>query len=290
MKIIQSFSQFEEGSPYVGNIGNVYVNFYTFLLSFLSIKKYYGEVTMHCNSGAYESFIKFIPYTEIVLRENKNIFNYWNFYKIDSIRETKEDVIHVDPDVFIFNPLFDNFVYGKSDGIVQDTLTPEKNKKVFVGHFVDDNKQRLIDLDIFDSNIYDGRCYSCGVLGIRESLKSKYFDMVNKLMMNIESNSLVCRYSFVNAICEELGYYLTALKYGLNVHEVLPYDYIEKYGQAKTGNIVKYTHLWFGSKFRKVNVDKIKEKIRKEYPNDYHLIKEFEDHLKDNSIVLTYID
>lgn len=93
----------------------------------------------------------------------------------------------------------------------------------------------------------------------------------------------------MNAICEELGFYLTKIKYKLKVHEVLPFDQIVKHGQAKTADMVKYTHLWFGSKFKKENVDKIKAKIRKEFPNDYHLVDTYEKHLKNNGIALTFI-
>jgi hypothetical protein len=288
MKIIQSFSQFSEGSPYAGKDVSVELNFYTFLLSYLTLKRYYGSVMMHCNMLAHNTFVKFIPYDEIVIRENENDFGFWNFYKIDSIRDTEGDVVHVDSDVALFNPLLDEFVHGRRDGIVQDVLTPEKNLKLFIGSFVNDNKEQLKAQNIFDSP-YDGRCYSCGVLGMRDQVKPLYFEMVKKLRTGLENGSLKVQSNFMGGLCEELSFYLIALKHGLSIHEILPYDQIKKFGQATTGNNMKYTHLWFGAKFKKKNVELIKQKIRNEYTQDYHWIENFENHLNAKKITLNYL-
>src|SRR5579859_5029980 len=176
MKIIQSFAQYVEGSPYVRK-NNVLLNFYSFLLSCITLKEMYGEVTMYCNQSAYENLIKFLPYDNVVLLENNHTFPYWNMYKTDSIMQTKGDVIHVDSDVFIFDRLFDVFINGNYDGIVQDTLTVEHNK-TFTGHFIPDNAKKLTDTKILDSSLYDGRCFSCGVLGVKEDAKRKFKTMI----------------------------------------------------------------------------------------------------------------
>ena len=65
MKIIQTFAIFDEVSPYLTNKRNfeyVYLNFYSFILSYITIKKIYGPITMICNQEAYDAFIKYIPY------------------------------------------------------------------------------------------------------------------------------------------------------------------------------------------------------------------------------------
>lgn len=51
MKIIQSFAEFEEGTPHLDdeNVDKKSLNFYSFLLSYLTINKYHGSVTMYCN-------------------------------------------------------------------------------------------------------------------------------------------------------------------------------------------------------------------------------------------------
>jgi hypothetical protein len=287
MKVIQSFAQFDEGSPYVMKNGSLEVNFYAFLLSFLTLKKHYGLVTMHCNKNAYKSLVRHIPYDEIVFRENDHGFKYWNLYKVDSIMNTKGNVVHVDSDVFIFNPVLDPFMYGMSDGIVQD-LVPFENNKNFSGEFVPDNENVLKYNNIFDSDLYDGRCFSCGVLGISEELKKPYLHMVNTLKHGVESGLLYSRYAYVGSLCEELAFYLLSLQHNSKIHQVLPYDLVVKYGQGEAANRVKYTHLWFNSKFKKVNVDKIKEKVKKEFSESYYLIEEFEKYLKKHNIELKF--
>jgi hypothetical protein len=46
-------------------------SFYIILLSYLNLKKLYGNVTMYCNKIAYENIIKYIPFDEIIIMENK---------------------------------------------------------------------------------------------------------------------------------------------------------------------------------------------------------------------------
>ena len=45
MKIIQSYAQFEEGSPRAyGDKEKNLLGFYSFLLSYLTLNKYYGKI------------------------------------------------------------------------------------------------------------------------------------------------------------------------------------------------------------------------------------------------------
>ena len=118
MKIIQTFSLYDEGSPYLDaldiNKYKVYLNFYSFLLSCISIQKYYGTVIMFCNQKAYDGFIKYIPYGEIKIIENKNSFKFWNMNKFDAMATMDEKFIHTDSDVFIFKDCFSGFTDRKS--------------------------------------------------------------------------------------------------------------------------------------------------------------------------------
>src|SRR5579859_4047302 len=112
MNIVQSFSLFESGNPYTkeSDPKKKCLNFYTFLLSYLTLKKYYGQVTMYTNQAAYDLFMKYIPYDNVVMKENERSFSEWNYYKVDVIREQTNDFIHVDSDVFIFSNLLDPFI------------------------------------------------------------------------------------------------------------------------------------------------------------------------------------
>ena len=65
MRIIQSHAEFEEGSPHYGAEKKASLNFYSFILSYLTLKKYYGHVTMYCNERAEKLLIKYIPYDSV---------------------------------------------------------------------------------------------------------------------------------------------------------------------------------------------------------------------------------
>lgn len=90
MKIIQSFAQYVDGSPYVLlNENVIYLNFYTYLLSFLTLKKYYGSVTMYTNQLGFETIVKHIPYDEIIILENQHGIERWNLYKLQAIKKNR---------------------------------------------------------------------------------------------------------------------------------------------------------------------------------------------------------
>jgi len=124
------------------------LNFYSFLLSYLTLKKYHGSVTMYTNQSAHRSLIKHIPYDNIVLMENKNKFDFWNKYKLDAMEKVNGDVI--------------------------------------------------------------------------------------------------------------------------------PYNLVLKYGLNRASDISKYTHMWFDSKFDSKNIGLLKNKVRKEFPDSYHLIEKYD--------------
>lgn len=283
MKVIQSHAQYLDGSPYVKNDllnrNEKYLNFYTFLLSFLTLKKYNGHVTMYCNQNAYDTFVKYIPYDEVIIKESTQPFNSWNYYKVEVINEQKENFVHVDCDVFIFDDLFKPFKDGGYDGIVQDIVTPKVNE-FFSKHFVYENQSVLKKHGIFDASIYDGRCFSCGVIGMTVDALEKYESMTSKLMRI--RNQLIFRYVQPTAIIEELGFYLTALNNSFKVYDILPYEEILKNNgdPRKVGDNKKYTHMWFDTKYEKKNVDLIKGKILKDFPDQYDLVTQYEEYIK----------
>jgi len=276
MKIIQSFAEYDEGSSYLNNSvdrNKIYLSFYSFLLSFLTLKKFYGHVTMFCNQKAYESMIKYIPYDEIKIIENKNKFNCWNLYKVDSIAQTDDDVIHVDSDVFVFDDVFNKFYHENSfDVIVQDILPKEHN---FISDFTSSNKEFLIKNSIINPDIYDGRCTSCGTVGIRNEYRSEYIEMVKKMTYGYENNQLI-NANVISMILEELTFYYLILKKNLKVFDVLPYDEILRHGNNFVANNKKYTHLWFNTKYELKYVNLVKEKIKKMFPEHYSLVEYYE--------------
>jgi hypothetical protein len=273
MKIIQSFAKFEEGNPYMfGKEHNPRLNFYSFLLSYLTLKKYNGSVTMYCNSEAYSLFIKYIPYDDVVIMENSNKFDFWNKYKIDVMRQVDEDFIHVDSDVFIFDDKFREYINDDYYGLIVQDIIPEK--KNFIRDFYYDNIEVYSNCLSLEKTIYDNKCASCGVIGMKLEMRNKYFDAVDRVHSAMTNNKLR-NVNSQTMILEELTAYILALNLNIKIYDILPHDQILKYGLHKTADKAKYTHMWFDSKFDNNNIGLIKNKIRKDFPESYHIVEKY---------------
>jgi len=281
MRIIQSFAEFEEGGLYNKDNKKGYLNFYSFLLSYLTLNRYYGHVTMICNESAYNSFIRYIPYDEIIFLENKNDVKFWNIYKIDALKSIKEDVIHVDSDVFIFGEIFHEFIFTNNWDVMVQDIIPLEYHSHFTNGFVGKNENFLHNNGIISRGLYDGRFTSCGTLGLTARSKEKYFEAVDKLYPAMKSKELVAGNSL---ILEELTLYLVSLMNKFRVLQVLSRDSMTNLGPQQAGNQNKYTHMWFSSKFDKRNVELIKRKIRIEFPHYRKLIDKYEMELVENKI------
>lgn len=283
MKIIQSFAKFDEGSPYSNN-KKAYLNFYTFLLSYLTLNKYYGHVTMICNQSAYDDIIKYIPYDDIIIAENKNSFHFWSAYKLDAIKLIDDDIIHVDSDVFIFDNIFDEFILSKKyDIIVQDLIKWKDNSLM---NFITGNSEFLIDNDIINPEIYDGRFTSCGVLGMKKGIKEVYINAVDKTydaMKNKKLKNLLLHQEAM--ILEELTLYLIPLEHKYNIYDILSTNLPYEIDNIKAGNLKKYSHMWFGSKFDDKYVNLIIRKIRTEFSRHGFRINKYEADLIKQGII-----
>jgi len=284
MKIIQSFAQFDEGSYYLRhdkkNSEKVYLNFYSMLLSVLTLQKYYGSVTMYCNKKAHDTFIKYLPYKEIKIVENKNNFNFWNYYKIDVMRKQTSKFIHVDPDVFIFDDLFSVFMNGRNfDIIVQDVIPDYMNP---VNGEMPKIRDYLKKSKFMDPKICDGKAFSNGVIGMTVKVKNEFMKVADTLKKAFENNELKVHEDLISMISEEVAIYLLAMRDELRYHEILPYDEVLKNGSRHTANERKYTHMWGDSKFNTQYVEVMKLKIRKEFPLFGDLIDQYDNEVMTN--------
>jgi hypothetical protein len=273
MKIIQSFAQFDEGSPYVSDT-NVYLNFHSFLLSYLTLNKYYGHVTMICNQKAHDTFIKYIPYEETKIVESSYDFELWGAYKVDAMKAVRGGIIHVDPDVFIFADIFGEFIKKKEyDVIIQNYNPPSGWIVDLVVKYIKKNAKFLADNDIITMAEYDDRYAFGGVSGHKHGAKKLYLETVAKLEAGIKKGEIEIDNPM---ILEEVSIHLTALKNKLNVYEILPYDLVQKHGQEKVGGMVKYTHMVSKSKYIPKYVELIKVKIIKDFPEQKGLVEHYE--------------
>lgn len=268
MKIIQSFAHFDN---YFGNEllqgTEKYLRFYTFLYSYLTLKKYYDSVTMYCNQKAYDLYIKYIPYDDIIIKENTNDYMYWNAYKLDVIADQTENFIHVDSDVFIFDDLFiSNF--NEYDIIVQKII-PDNELFIQIKNYVSNNLYFYNNI----TNLYDNGCLACGVVGMSMNVKNEYLKDYNKIYNGFKNNeiSLTGIEIFRAMILEELTLYLTSLRNNYKVYDLT----------TKNENFI---HLGGESKFTKNNINYIKNEIKNNFSNDYHLINTYEEIISDIDI------
>lgn len=281
MGIIQSYAQFDEGNPYLKEKGikddsKKYLNFYSFLLSYATLKHFYGGVVMYCNQKAFDTFVKYIPYDFIIIKENRHDFDFWNLYKIDMMKESNQDeVIHVDCDVFLHNDLFIEFIQNKGDILVQDIVPKEEN---IVLDFVPNNKKYLAEKKIFTKE-YDGKYTSCGVIGLKKHVKEKFFEAVeiisNDLKQFKKDNGLPMHKQII--IMEELLLYLVAVENNFKILDILPHDLILKHGHENVGDMVGYVHLWRGHKYLEDNIIKMRNAIQLNYTEYYQYILEYEE-------------
>jgi len=289
MKIVQSFALFDEGSPYLlkkrkKNKDYIPLNFYTFLLSYITLKYYYGSVTMFCNKTAYDSFIKYIPYDEIVIRENEIPFDFWNMYKINCMKEVGDDLIHVDSDVMIFNDFFRPFIDNDYDILVQNIVSAKHNG---VKNFVFEQKDFYNETKIFTKS-YDGRCFSCGTLGIKKNVQDYYFagaDIMYKAMLDLGAEKI----NAVPVVLEELLLYLIAVENEFRYYSILP-DKLEIGNVVPVGDNMGYLHLWFWTKFKRNYIEQIRNKIFYNFPEYFHYLDKYEKEVLINNTVFNHMN
>lgn len=283
MKIIQSFAKFDEGNPRLnklmtppknGDNDHVKLLFYSFLLSYLTLKKYYGSVVMYCNQSSINDLIKYIPYDEVKIVENKNSMLFWSYYKIDIMKSMKTDFIHVDSDVFIFTDLFSPFIENKKyDNMVQNIIPEGYN---YAKDYVKQYDKFVFENNIINPKTYDGRCHSCGVIGMRHTHKNGYIKFCEKIRSSFEEMGCT-NAGFMGKVVEELASYLYSIKNGLKTFQILPYEDIIKYGsENKAADYHNYTHLYLDNKFKTKYVRLVRNKIIGEFPNAKKYIDEYE--------------
>jgi len=273
MKIIQSFAQFDEGSPYVlkrGKEDYIYLSFYCFLLSCISVTKTYGEFTMFCNKKAHNSMLQYIPYPAFEIMENVNEFPMWSKYKLDAMRTIGDDLIHLDPDVSLFKPVLDPFINGECDVMIQDIVPFKWNiGKEFVFSSINFFKETKIL-----TKPYDGRAMSCGTFGMNKHAQEYYFagvDILYDAMVKYGVENIDYR----GLILEEQLLYLVSIENDFKIHEIVPHELIRK-DIFELGLTHGYLHVWTQFKFARKVIDLIRKEIFFGYPYYYETILKYE--------------
>jgi len=275
MKIIQSFARYEEANPYIkkrkSKADYYYLNFYTMLLSYITLQQQYGLVTMFCDKAAHDSLIKYVPYDNIEIAENQNDFVMWSKYKLDIMRLIGEDFIHVDQDVAVFNDFFKPFIDGECDVLVQDVISRQKNH---TKPFVNKNLEYFKETKIL-TKPYDGQAFSCGSVGLRKNVQEYYFagiDVLYKSMLEFGLDGL----NFAAMILEETLLYLITIENDFKYDYILEQKEVDKLGLLVAGDKIGYAHFWSAAKFKQQYLIGIRNKILNDYPDFSEYLLKFE--------------
>jgi radical SAM protein with 4Fe4S-binding SPASM domain len=264
MKIVQSYIQSK-------NFKNK--KFYTFLLNYLVLKKNYGYVVMYCNKIAYDSFIKYIPYDEIILLENKSSIL---SYKIQVIEDINEDFIYIDPEFILFD---DSLIPYIKNLYNFDILVKHTNPKEHFGphHFINNNKKLLNDINI-NTDLYDDKYFCTDIIGMNLKFKEKYISNVKKIEQVIKNNMINGNYKHYNIILDNLLIYLTYLNNNLKSYEFISPDDIEL-GINYCADKYKFTIFETNNSITQ-NINLVKNKIHRDFPNNFINIDNYENNYK----------
>lgn len=300
MKIIQSFYQIDDKTCYNAgnNSDNYLINFYSLLLSYATLKKLYGHVTMYCNEDACDKMLKYIPYDDIVKTNPLNVHsgnyrNEWGLLKFHVFGLQKEPFIHVDGDVFIFKDLFSHFINDKSYKCIVQSIEIDKKYAIY-DTFYFANKDKLINIELVDESIINESYqqygsiigYNNGVIGFNDmKFMRKYIKSAMNMNELINSGELIAA-KHQTMIFEQFLLYLLAQKNKINVFKVLPSDDIKDIGYNETGKKHGYTHLLSGNKYVGNFVMLVRNKILKDFPEYASCIERFEESICDANIVL----
>lgn len=292
MNIYQSYIYFENASTSTTKANQHHLNFYTYLHSYILLKKLYGSVSIVCNKNALKLFIQYIPYDNITIIEPsqvKNHRNFWSLLKVNSYKSMKTPFIHVDGDVLVFKNVFEKFIKGNYDVLTQ-SIEPINNN-VYKKHGLS-IKNRNTGFsqynDSYDKSFQTLKdngflllpkldyAYNCGVFGIKnEKIKNDYIDTVNQVggIMNKRQNN--CNGYYASFIEQ---YILTdfIIKGNLKHTEVFDEHALLQKGMEHVAKQIGFTHFWCDSKFNKSYIDLIKTSIKNKYPDYIQYIENFE--------------
>lgn len=278
MKIIQSFwtGKRTDLSHSYGWLSNSY-HYLSWILSCNQLRKFYNEVELFTDQFGYTILIEQLklPYTNVhvVLDElNKYDDNLWALAKIKAYSLMNEPFLHVDGDVFIFEPFNEKLL--ASSIITQNIETTSEyywnmwSKIRPELHFIPES---MFDYDNQNHN----KAYNMGIFGGQDiSFIKKYadssFDFVDR---NMESLSNINAYNF-NIFFEQVLLYELANRYKVKVdyliHEDIGDNEYHGFGNfEEVPDERRYLHLLGFYKRQDMICNKMSIYVQKYYPEFY---------------------
>jgi hypothetical protein len=254
------------------------VVFNCLLLSVLQAKKWGFRVELVTDVYG-ENKLNKIPFDRISteLEFLPDSSNSWVQGKLLAIALQNEPFIHLDWDVFLLkNEVVDVLKNFKEDLLVQSVDGDE----LFINNYRTLLYRLAQDMDYTQYHIpglhkLHKKGFNCGVMGFNNmTLKNEFVNNFTRCLQKTESDfvedmSLVIEQGLLYSLVESKGYtYQTIL--GLD---------------KPSADEIGYTHLIYLSKYSQKNQDKIKEKIKSEFPDYAQLVTPKEETETDSPIL-----
>jgi hypothetical protein len=259
------------------------LNFYTYLLSALLVKKHGYRIEMYCDEYS-KTLYSMIPYDKINIvdfSEDGIDTKFWIYGKIKTHTLMNEPYVHIDGDVLLFRDVIgDNL---KKYGSVVQMVENEKTMDTFNMNYGNSLDPFIRLNDGIAWNKYNLHSYNCGVVGFHDiKLKNKYADTVKKTLYSLSKSE-----NFDNVKHKYAGMFLiveqSLLYYVLNEEKKKPYEIIDyneivkrNYDWNSIAKEVGYVHLWGYTKYSPKTIEAIKSKIKKYFNEYYWIIEEYE--------------
>jgi hypothetical protein len=250
-------------------------------LSCLQLRRYYDEVVLHANSftsGILIDYLK-LPYTNVVC--DLDCFNHyppelWGLVKIHTYSQQTTPFLHVDGDIFIWEP-FDKQLL-RADLIAQNL---EIGTDLSESRFKDLEAQlsnfptEVIEEKNQNKTIYG---FNAGILGGSDlDFFNMYTQKAKKFINNNIDNLSKIRIGDFNVYFEQYLFYCLANKYEKKV-SVLIKETLTDYGYMNLGGFAdvpynkKYLHLIGGVKRLNGVCLELANRLRQDYPEYYYRI------------------
>ena len=277
MKIIQSFWTGKHSVEYsFGWLSNKY-HYLSWILSCNQLRKYYDEVELFTDSLGYSILIEKLklPYTKVhIVLDELNIYddNLWALTKIKSYSLMNEPFLHVDGDVFIFEP-FDKKLMGSN--IITQNIETTSDYYWDMWSKIKPQLNFIPEIMNNYNNQFHNKAYNMGIFGGNDisfikSYTDASFNFVNK---NKDSLSKINAYNF-NIFFEQVLLYELSQEQQINVNCLINED-IGDNEYKGFGNFEevpkerKYLHLLGFYKKQELVCNKMSIYVQKYYPEYY---------------------
>jgi len=248
------------------------------LACFLSLsveysKKFFEEVELVTNDYGKRILVnKYkLPFTSVNTALNKLDIHpdLWAFAKIVSYSIQKEPFVHIDLDVILWEKIPSRMTKSRIFFQHKDTFDMQPGYR----YLVDAISATTVSYYCSEKRIE--HAHNCGVVGVNDlSLTKKWLDLAknfifnesnrhfwNKLENKAQMNYLFEQY-FISCICAGEGFDPDVLIRNFSYNSVVNPEF-------------KMTHLWGDSK-RKSDMNKVKARLKKEFPFVYSKVDETE--------------